>query len=328
MKTLKVRTLKMKTLKAQNPENVRSTDQPTNTVHIQVDSGKRDSRKTCTNLADIHTEAMDQCAECEVEKLDIKNFKNLLQKKIRSTVCIGGIDQDFTKDVARNFQSQCIPSDFRKYVKNDVICKACKAKVPPALMLSIMFLENSGKCDTLGDAGNSKGPFQIYQRFHEKRIEKICPQVPTSECLSNPQTSLDVSLDIIDEYYSSLNEGKKPSFRCSKSPLEEPYDDWRKTLASYNAGESHVRKLKNKIKRVPAGISESEWSKMSDWEKMRVYYFKDCKYNSKCSLPNLAYVEAGLGNVNSKHPSIFQKWEEFAKKLRIENLNDDEHCNE
>ena len=313
-------------------EHVIVTHRPINTVRIQMDSGKRDSgkmdsRKTCTNFDDIHTEAMDQCAECEVEKLDIKNFKELLQGKIKSTVCIGGIDQDFTKDVKRNFQSQCKPSDFLKYVRDDVICKACKAKVPPALMLSIMYLENSGKCNVQGDGGNSKGPFQIYQKFHEKRIEKICPRVPASKCLSNPQTSLDVSLDIVGEYYSSLTGGKTPSFECSGSSLIKDPDNWRKALAAYNAGPSYISNLKKKIKRVPKGISESKWSKMSDWEKMRFYYFKDCKDNPKCLLNNLAYVEAGLGNVNSKHPSILQKWEESAEILGIKNLNNDKHCN-
>ena len=271
---------------------------------------------------------MDQCAECEVEKLDIKNFKNLLQKKIKSTVCIGGIDQDFTKDVARNFQSQCKPNNFLKYVKNDVICKACKANIPPALMLSIMYLENSGRCGVQGDDGKSKGPFQIYQEVHEERIEKVCPRTSATQCLQNPKTSLDVSLDIIDEYYSSVNEGRNPSFKCSSSSsLKEP-DNWRKALAAYNAGPSYMRNLKKKIRRAPEGFSAGEWRQMTDWEKMRVYYFKDCKYNSRCLLPNLAYVEAGLGNVNSKHPSIFEKWEESAKQLGIENLNDDEHCNE
>ncbi len=294
--------------------------------HVALVESKRPDTPSCTDLSDIHTEAIDQCTECEAVK--VERYERDLKNKLRSKICIGGRDQDFTNQVVQNFRNHCQPSDFPNYVKNTLVCKACQSKVPPALMLSIMYLENSGKCSPLGDDGKSKGPFQIYQSVHENRIQKICPRnLSAPQCLNDPQTSLEVSMDIVKDYYKSLNKGKRPSFRCSKkaSSLEEPYDDWRKALAAYNAGSGNIRKIKSKIKDPPLGLNNSKWEKLSEWERMRVYYFQNCKKN-KCLLNNLAYAEAGLGNISSGHPSVFQKWEQFAPQLGLSSLNDNSHC--
>ena len=290
-----------------------------------------EEKGSCADLSDVQTEAMDQCTDC-VSSGIVKKYKSNLSKKLKSKVCVGSVDSQFIEEVENNFKTTCFPfSDFKKYVKDTLICKACQSGIPPALMLSIMLLENSGKCRPAGDDGKSIGPFQIYQKMHEKRAKRICKkekQLVLGMCLKNPKVGLDVSMDILTEYYKKLNKQKDPSFKCSKdSSLKEPYDDWRTTLASYNAGPGNLRDIKSQIGTPPVGVKEKKWKKLSEWEKMRLYYFKNCTTKKKkCLLGNLAYAEAGLGLATSRHPSIFKQWERHSSRLGIQNLNDNSHC--
>ena len=309
-----------------------------------------------------------------------------LKQKIR-TLC----QNNLISRVEENFNDRCKPLEFREFVKNVLICESCSAGVPPALMLAIMSAESTGRCAVKNDDNEySLGLFQINAETNKKgRLPCTQDQLTTLEilkgkgkddylqsllaggggkkkppkphCLQNPIVNLRESLRIINNKYKRT-EGEIPKPKqcgVDEAAINNP-DDWRKALAAYNGGEGRIQSIikviKEQNKNIPEDMKE-EWEKMSQWQKIKAYYFhcdwlqknkktkkaeygkcmnEGDKYSWDISAKNLAYVESMMGSTDpSILPSSFLEWQkrrtdpdEDAKgdKPPWPDLNDNSHC--
>ena len=311
----------------------------------------------CADIRSGDTEAVSICADCSLEtnrKLqrdsatalgyinignnenpritDADTFFNVkLEQKLRGKICHG---QNFIKPVKNSFENNCGNISFEDYVSEVLICESCKNKVPPALMLSMMSLESLGKCTSSGDDGTSHGLFQINIKYHKdpptcspQQQEKIrqaqLAELKTSlRCLGNPVANIQKSIEILTDFYQTVS-GSQNNFDCQSSDMgmdTQKTNQWRKALAGYNGG-NYFNRLKNMPK--PKAIPEEQWSKMDEWEKIRVQYFFNKGLDPKRRMQNLAHVETALGNSGDSQGqlNLFNSWEQA-----LENKIDTSKC--
>ncbi len=325
--------LSPKTQKASELKTARET-RPVNTYY----GSNRSGSKNCTSIGDSRTESKSLCVDCE--KRNIKQavrrfFGTLRQKLSRKKICTS--PQTTIKIIKNNFNQNCQPINFEEYVQ-ELTCQSCDNRVPPALMLSMMTAESSGKCQIQGDGGTSHGLFQINRNSTNKRScssnQKSQIRKSSSlnslrsqpQCLQNPVVNLEESLKILKEKYKITNDSY-PNFNCQYSDLKN-MDSWRKAVAGYNGGQRRIQILERLSKKKPDDLSAEAWNKMSEWEKIRNYYFS-CERDdvSNCdqerfeqSVSNLAHTELILGSSNSsQNPSLFQAWNQHLTRLNNNN---------
>ena len=289
-----------------------------------------------TQCADVRagdTEAVSVCIECAtntdkqlqkdsaeiLKNANLKNTTNLnntfntfLTKKLKGKICHG---QNLISPIKNNFEKKCGNISFENYISKVLICESCKQKVPPALMLAMISLESSGSCFIKGDDGKSRGLFQINTTYHKK--PPVCSaqeqaKIQTAsltelknglQCLENPISNLKKSIQILKGSYKTVN-GKKSyeenenNYNCQSTGVNASQTNkWRKALAGYNGGPAHINRLHKMQK--PQAISESQWNKMDEWEKIRLQYFFYTRADPETRMGNLAHVETALGNIGS-----------------------------
>lgn len=267
------------------PPTTVTTTKPTEVLNIEV----RDIiAKDCRVKNDSSTAASAVCADCVSKNTDV-NTK--VQDKIRDifrekNICtFGGLEQA----VRDNFRETCPSIDFKK-LRELITCKACKAKVPPAVMLSIMSLESTGNCKDVQspyscniprDNNSSYGMFQAggSPTCSSSQCRTILNRNSLQnhpQCMGNPVLNIEKSLENLHEKYSEVNNKRNPSYDCNKPSLsDEEIDLWRKTLSGYNGGQERVKAVQQILNRngKPPAIHQEAWEKMSHWEQLRIYYF-------------------------------------------------------
>lgn len=297
--------------------------------------------KQCSDINSGNTEATSICIECsqgtnnklQYDAMDALgkllfnartspeiHFNLTLENKIKDKICHGGSIQ-FIK---RNFEQSCGNISFEEYVGEVLICESCKNKIPPALMLSIMSLESDGHCKVKGDDDSSYGLFQINTDYHKKpppcdpqqkeqiQRAKLAELKNNLQCLENPVANTQKSIEILTKQYGYVNNKSQSSFNCKSSNMSaQQTNKWRKALAGYNGGQTHINNMKDMPK--PTAIPEEVWKKMDEWQRIRVQYFFYDKNKAKPEerMRNLAYAETALGSIgNVQNLSLFKSWEE------------------
>ena len=309
----------------------------------------QDRQINCLNLEDIKTEARAVCQECSERnfaKGAMGESMNKVAGKLTHTIC----RPNFFREIKSNFNRTCSPMKFDDYIKL-LACESCREKIPPALMLSLMTVESSGRCgaDSLNSREKSIGLFQI--NIHAHTSERRCTNSEKAEikesnleslktnlqCLGNPVRNLKAGLRILKDHYRILSSGRKlPSFQCSadgQALSSSQTDQWRKAIGGYNGGNKRIQNVKSLISSnssPPQGFSPEEWSSFSEWKKIRMYYFNCARrgVTSACrdgefenSINNLAYVETALGSGQGGQPSLLEKWNQL-----LPSVNDTSHC--
>ena len=302
--------------------------------------------KKCSDLKSGNTEAISICVDCtqqtndQLQKDSAKalrnanlntNFNSYVLRKLKGKICHG---RNIVEPIKENFEKTCGNISFDNYISDVLMCESCKNKVPPALMLSMMSLESSGTCFTPGDDGDSHGLFQINIKYHKD--PPICSaqqkakvqtaslaELKTSlQCLGNPVANIRKSIEILKGSYQSVN-GSQSAFNCQSSNMNtHQTNQWRKALAGYNGGPGHINRLKRMQK--PQAISESQWNKMDEWEKIRIQYFFYKRVNPTIRMSNLAHTETALGSTGDSQDqlNLFNSW-----KQTLGNQNNLDQCN-
>ena len=300
----------------------------------------------CSGEGSGNTEAVSICVDCstrtnwnlEDESLEVLGaitnatpnayFKAQLEKKIKGKIC----HRSSIQSIKNNFEKTCGNISFEDYVSEVLICESCRNKIPPAFMLSMISLESDGKCEAQGDQNRSRGLFQININFHKEpplctlaqkeqiqnaglAILKDSPQ-----CLENPVVNTQKSIDILKKQYRAVN-GSQSDFNCqSPSMNTQQTNQWRKALASYNGGQSHIKRMQNMPK--PKAISDEKWVAMDEWQKIRLQYFFYKSFGDRngrirtvspqLRMGNLAHVETALGSTghSNNQLSLFNSWEQ------------------
>ncbi len=280
------------------PPTTVTTTKPTEVLNIEV----RDIiAKDCRVKNDSSTAASAVCADCVSKNTDVNTkVQDKIREKITAKkICTSG---GLEAAVRNNFRETCPSIDFKK-LRELITCKACKAKVPPAVMLSIMSLESTGNClkiekieiskekfkyrkipnscNASGDDDKSHGLFQVQgtpmctsnecQTILNRNNLQSLPS-----CLGNPVTNIKESLKNLNEKYEKVNNDRIPSFDCNNPVLSDTdMDHWRKALSGYNGGQTRVNEAQEHLVRngKPPAIPQEAWKKMSHWEKLRIYYF-------------------------------------------------------
>ena len=334
--------------KEELPEPVRTPKVVVTQDVVPIRVTVQEQEINCLNLEDIKTEALAVCQECssrDFSKGAMVQSMNKVGKKLKYTIC----STHFLRNIKNNFNRTCSPLKFDEYVQF-LACESCRANVPPALMLSLMTLESSGNCraEQLNSREQSVGLFQVNVIAHRQRERRCTPEEKNQitrlnleslktkpQCLDNPVKNLKAGLRILKDHYKSLSAGPvTPSFQCQSGPAElTPFqtDQWRKALAGYNGGNRRIEEVKRLIAQNsrPEGVSSENWSKFSEWQKIRMYYFNcarrgvtSCRDNEfKNSINNLAYVETALGSRQGVHPRLLDKWSRL-----LPSLNDTSEC--
>ncbi len=288
--------------------------------------------KQCLDAEDAKTEAVSMCINCSEQinnklkqsstKLLGANFNPIfnskLSAKINNTIC----HPSSMSGVKSNFEKSCGNISFENYISKVLVCESCENKIPPALMLAMMSLESSGRCPSAGDDSKSRGLFQINTAYHKDPpacSAKQTKQIQTAsleklrsdlQCLDNPVANLKKSIDILKNFHKTTNKSNS-NFDCQSPDMNtQQTDQWRKALASYNGGDRHIKWMK--YKRRPTAIPYGQWTKMSDWEKMRVQYFFYKTASPRVRMGNLAHTEAALGGVGTPEGrlNLFNFWKE------------------
>ena len=135
-------------------------------------------------------------------------------------------------------------------------------------------------------------------------------------CLQNPLINLQESIRILSNKYRLTNNNQSQNFQCHSSDSINT-DAWRKAIAGYNGGQRRILNIQEVIEKKgkPKALSQAAWNQMSEWEKIRIYYFscarKDVSHcpseDFKPSISNLAHTEVLLG-ASDKAPSLFKTW--------------------
>lgn len=318
-------------------------DKPVTTISLNYNNIPRQ----CSDLNSANTEAIPICVDCtqqtneqlKRDSADIlrnddlnTNFNARLLEKLKGKICHGS---NIVEPIKNNFENKCGNISFEDYLSDVLICESCKNNIPPAVMLAMMSLENSGRCFLAGDDGKSHGLFQINIDAHkdipicnvqEKRQmqQSSLTQLKTGpRCLENPIVNTKKSIEILKSSYRSVN-GSQSDVDCQSPNMNtQQTDKWRKALAGYNGGPRHINKLKNMPK--PQTISQNQWNKMDEWQKIRVQYFFYTEANPVVRMGNLAHVETALGNTgNSMNQlNLFNSWNKA-----LGDTIDQSQCNE
>ena len=295
---------------------------------------------SCADLSD-NTESQVLCIEClsnRSEQKAISKFSSSFEDKFKAhKICVNE-GFDIMNKIEDNFNNNCQPFHFQEYV-TELACQSCQAQIPPALMLSVMTIESTGRCAITGDDGSSHGLFQInnnsspFPSCNAQQTSTI-KKGPLDQlrrepaCLQNPMINLQESLRILSEKYRSTNNNQSQNFQCrSSDPINT--DAWRKAIAGYNGGQRRILNIQEVIaqKGKPNALSQTAWDQMSEWEKIRTYYFSCARRDvSHCpsedfkpSISNLAHTEVLLG-ASDQSPSLFTAWSQQTQ------LNDTSHC--
>ena len=315
------------------------TSEPTSFVRIAYSSDRQ--YPSCVNVDNTNTEAMNICVDCLTEHSEadaLLQFQYRYSQKLKHQVC--NVLNIFSSSVKNKFNRSCHPAQFDDYVK-DLICQSCQEKVPPALMMSMMTIESGGDCKVIGDDGRSKGLFQInttnsMPRGHRVNVNRRCDP-SQSQCILNPNQNLKQSIRILKQKYQMTNSDQPANFQCSSSdPVSnQQMDHWRKAVAGYNGGQERIQTINRLIQNKPNGLTQEAWGNMSEWEKIRTYYFscqrddvRNCDtVDFRNSISNLAHTEVILGAYNTRQSSsLFQTWNDTAKQLGLKSFTDTSHC--
>ena len=310
--------------------------------------------KQCSDMNSEHTEAVSICVSCSREtnrRLENESlfafgtiptqiggrtvnttpdahYKSQLENKIRGKVCHGSNIQS----IQNNFEKTCGNISFEDYVSEVLVCESCKHKVPPVFMLSMISLESDGRCKARGDDDNSHGLYQINTKYYpdpprcdvkqKEQIQKaeLAELKSGPKCLGNPVVNTQKSIEILKEKYRSVNKSQS-DFDCQSSSMNtRQTNQWRKALAGYNGGQSHIQRIQNMPK--PEVISSEEWEALDEWQKIRLQYFFYQSYTDrsgkirtispKVRMGNLAHVETALGSTGNAESqlSLFSSWKE------------------
>ena len=301
---------------------------------IKVDYNPNPEQPSCTDIQNSQTTAQSLCISChtqESEKTAINKFTETFQDRLeQKKICIN--DFNLIHSVQDNFNTKCRPISFQTFTK-ELVCQSCKQNIPPALMLSMMTAESNGGCFILGDDGKSTGLFQINKNSTRipscsRRQKDVLKKSNSStleqnpQCLENPLINLQESIKILTQKYKGTNNQQSPQFNC-QSPDLENISAWKKAVAGYNGGERRIQRLQDLIQTKPTEITQPAWSQMSEWEKIKVYYFscqrsdvRNCSQETfKNSISNLAHTELVLGV-----PSLFTSWSQHP------DLHNTSHC--
>ena len=312
---------------------------------IAIALNYNDFSEPCSDEDTGDTEAVSICVDCTSEanrdledrSFDILGkidgsaphsyFKSQLEKKIKGKICHGtGIQH-----IKDNFEETCGNISFEDYIGEVLICESCQNKIPPALMLSMLSLESDGRCPVKGDSDSSLGLFQINTKDHKHPLpcnEEEKQSIQSAElaelkknlqCLENPVVNTKKSIEVLKGKYQAVNNSQS-SFNCeSPSMNAQQTDRWRKALAGYNGGQSHIKRMQ-KLPR-PNAIPEETWKNMDEWGKIRVQYFFYQSYTDrngnirtvspKVRMGNLAYVETALRSTGTAQSqlNLFKSWE-------------------
>ena len=138
--------------------------------------------------------------------------------------------------------SQC-PIEFEEFYPA-AYCESCKRSIPPELMLALMSIESSAKCqaEASTELENSLGLFQINVTVHgctdRSGIKHPKNTDGAKECLRNPINNLIKSVGELAKNYESVNPKQRSTKGCQPWSSMEPEekDRWRKATASYNSG--------------------------------------------------------------------------------------------
>jgi len=301
--------------------------------------------KQCSDLRSGNTEAISICVSCTREtneqlqrdsfnilrnanrlKQNFNSYATLntdfnfqLSTKLKSKICHG---RNIIEPIEETFDTKCGNISFENYLSDVLICESCNNGVPPALILSMMSLESGGACDASGDGGKSHGLFQINSKYHDD--PPVCnTKQKTSiqdaslrdlknslQCSGNPVANMKKGIEILKTSYLSVN-GYNTDFNCQSPDMNtNQINQWRKALAGYNGGSTHVNRLK-KMQR-PQAIPEKQWNTMDEWEKIRVQYFFYTQADPSIRMGNLAYVETALGSSGEFQSQLhlFNSWKQ------------------
>ena len=187
-------------------------------------------------------------------------------------------------------------------------CESCKRSIPPEIMLGLMSIESSAKCQAEANTEleNSLGLFQINSRVHDctdrSGVTHDADTEGARNCLRNPINNLIESVTKLAGNYASVNPKPRSRGQCqSWSDFDdEEKDRWRKAVSAYNSGAGWlVRSIKSvKIaysslakdgdyytemtgshkqkKFLPAQEKYIKQEKLDpSWEDMRVYFFTE-----------------------------------------------------
>ncbi|MDE0150933.1 MAG: transglycosylase SLT domain-containing protein [Bdellovibrionales bacterium] len=318
-------------------------DRPVTTIALNYNN----IPKQCSDLKSGDTEAISICVDCAqrtndqiqrdsaetLQNADLNtSFNSYLLRKLEGKICHG---KNIIEPIKNNFENTCGNISFENYMSDVLICESCKHNIPPALMLSMMSLESSGTCFTPGDDGDSHGLFQINIKYHKdppvcssqqkaKLQTASLTELKTGlQCLGNPVANIRKSIEILKSSYRSVN-GSQSNVDCQSPNMNtQQTDKWRKALAGYNGGPTHIDRLKNMQK--PQAIPQSQWNKMDEWQKIRVQYFfyKGVKPNVR--MRNLAHTETALGSSGDSRDqlNLFNSWNKA-----IGDTVDQSQCNE
>lgn len=212
----------------------------------------------------------------------------------------------------KNFNATCGMSfdKFLPMLKEESLAKG----IPPEIMLGMMSVESSGRCDAILQDANgtySVGLFQINTSSSKKSFAQ----------LKDPIENMRESLRILVDKYKKVNAGKSPA---SKTAVKLMTDDektlWRKALSAYNGGEGHLFQSEKDLLAINKkyGLSLDP----ENWEERKVFYFRKFlekntsaefenkhkyKRSTTNSMANIVYVESVLGDKNGKS-SIIDSW--------------------
>lgn len=282
----------------------------------------------CVHLKDSETIMKSLCIECNkvyYERHYIGEFKRKYEDKVTNQyICTGRNNDYITTLVKQEFNSSCSPVSFDSFVQ-ELTCQSCQNNIPPAIMLAILTAESNGDCNVFGSDGKSVGLFQpnttnstaipTCSSSQKQTLRQSSSLQSTPRCLENPMINLQEGLRILAQKYKIVNKGQDPQFSCQSPDLQNK-SAWSKAIAAYNGGEERVGHLQEAIQTKPTALSQTAWDNMSEWEKMKTYYFScsrpDVK-NQKCSdvyfdnsVLNLAHTELILGSTEIPH--LFQQW--------------------
>ena len=210
------------------------------------------------------------------------------------------------------------------------LCENCASGVPLEVMLSIIHIESSGRCNVVNRDGEvSAGLCQINADFHSCKGNK--PGTPKNEkCFLelSPPRILQECLKILKEKYGRTNPKNVEEKTCPKGVKwaelgPEEKDAWRRAVSAYNGGEKRV---KASLKLLKEAREKPKDSSVSFEDLRRFYLVRELKEISEAK----RLLEEGGGRLSgTEKKNCKEGCREECKKLSgEEKKNCNKECKE
>ena len=261
-----------------------------------------------------------------------QKVKNQIGNLSEDQICSPG---EKLSHIIKNFEKTCSPykrpGGFKDFFQ-DFSCKSCKQGIPIELMMAMMSIESSGRCNAHNSEGeNSIGLFQVNADSHQCTSRHSVKTIKNIQCLKDLGNNWNKATEILTLWYNITNgsEIKKPCKDWIKMNSDER-DSFRRAVAGYNGGGGWVthaiRTGRNNAKGDTSSYGKSYRKDVASWEEIRAFYFiQNLRKTRKTRLidnniSNLAHTEAVLGREIKGSPiGMIEVWSQYKINFLKEN---------